>query len=133
MEVSVIPFILTLATLLAACSEPDEQDAESLLTDAGLYRLSVGQLPDPAVAGDTTLTVQIADAATDERLTGSTLTVTPWMPDHGHGVHEAPVVTEDSGEYTVTFAYSMPGTWELTFEVDGALGLDHAVRVVEVQ
>jgi hypothetical protein len=129
--------LFALAALsVLACTKDDADDtggAGALVTDQGLYALWVSATPDPPVAGDTTLTVEIHDAATDELLTGSTLTVTPWMPDHGHGISEAPAVVEDAGVYTVTFAYSMPGTWELTFDVDGSLGVDSAVLTVEVE
>ena len=121
---------------LLACSKDDADDSGgsgALVTDQGLYELVVSYTPDPPVAGDTTLTVEIHDADLGDLLTGSTLTVTPWMPDHGHGISEPPVVVEDAGIYTVTFAYSMPGTWELTFDVDGSLGVDSGVLTVEVQ
>lgn len=127
--------ILSLALTLSACHDP-EGDAglgDAVLTEDGHYALQVEHQPDPPATGDATLLVQILDAADGALLTGSTLTVTPWMPDHGHGVMEDPVVVEDEGLYTVEFAYSMPGTWELTFEVDGALGLDQRVLTVEVQ
>lgn len=127
-------FPLAALSLLACTQDGDDSGASGgLVTDQGLYELLVSYTPDPPVAGDTTLTVEIHDAASDELLTGATLTVTPWMPDHGHGVSEAPVVVEDAGVYTVTFAYSMPGTWELTFEVDGSLGVDSGVLTVEVE
>ncbi|MCK6502651.1 FixH family protein [Myxococcota bacterium] len=129
--------LIALAALsVLACTKDDADDTGAsggLVTDQGLYALLVSYTPDPPVAGDTTLTVEIHDAATDELLTGSTLTVTPWMPDHGHGISDPPDVVEDAGVYTVTFAYSMPGTWELTFDVDGSLGVDSAVLTVEVE
>lgn len=129
--------LFALAALsLLACTKDDGDDTggpASLVTDQGLYELLVSYTPDPPVAGDTTLTVEIHDAASGDLLIGSTLTVTPWMPDHGHGISEAPAVVEDAGVYTVTFAYSMPGTWELTFEVDGSLGADSAMLTVEVE
>ncbi len=126
---------LTLALSLLACHEP-EDDADlgdALLTEAGHYALTVEHQPDPPITGDATLLVQILDGQDGSLLTGSSLVVTPWMPDHGHGVMEEPVVVEDEGLYTVEFAYSMPGTWELSFEVDGAHGPDQLVVTVEVQ
>lgn len=131
MHLSVLGFAFT----LIACDSDGDDTAGGggLLTEAGLYELFVEMNPDPPVSGDTTLTVTIHDAATDEALTGLDLAVTPWMPDHGHGIDEPPVVVEDQGVYTVTFAYSMPGTWELTFDVDGSLGADSAMLTVEVE
>ena len=126
------PVMLPLLCALACSPEEEDSGSERLVTDAGLYELSVQMSPDPPVTGDATLTVEIQDGATGDPISGATLTVVPWMPDHGHGLAEPPLVVEDQGVYTVTFAYTMPGTWELTFQVDGALGADSAVLTVEV-
>lgn len=130
--------VLAATLCLAACDPLDqESDQEShdggLITDAGLYELMVEMEPDPPTAGDATLTVMVHDADSGDMLMGSTLEVTPMMPQHGHGVADPPLVVEDAGIYTVTFAYSMPGDWELTFDVSGELGDDSLVMDVEVQ
>lgn len=49
---------------------------------------------------------------------GATITVTPWMPEHDHGVPEKPVVTDrGGGAYTVeNVLFTMTGRWELAVE-----------------
>jgi hypothetical protein len=80
----------------------------------------------------------------DRDVVGATLTVTPWMPDMGHGVSEKPVVEEKGGGlYKVNnVVISMSGRWELRITVaqDGTedstvfefkdikKGHDHAMR-----
>jgi len=50
---------------------------------------------------------------------GAAITVTPWMPEHNHGVSEQPVVTErGGGAYSVdNVLFIMTGWWEVTFQV----------------
>ena len=50
---------------------------------------------------------------------GCTLIVTPYMPEHMHGVPTPPVVTEqDNGSYELAdINLTMPGLWELQFEL----------------
>ncbi len=50
---------------------------------------------------------------------GSGLTVTPFMPDHGHGTPTAVVVTEGkSGQYLFEPVHTrMAGFWEITVDV----------------
>lgn len=123
-----------LLPLLFACSEPDDTaSGGALVTEQGLYELDVVMDPDPPASGPSTLTVEIRAAATGEAELGAELTVSAWMPDHGHGLGEEPVVTEADGVYTVALSWSMPGHWELTFVVDGSQGTDEVMMDVEVQ
>lgn len=125
--------MLVLALLAACGGETSDTGDQAFLTDQGLYELMVDMDPHPPTVGDSTLTVMVHDAATGEPVADATLAVTPWMPEHGHGVSEDPVVSGEGGTFTVTFAYSMPGTWELTFDVDSSLGADSAVLTVDVE
>jgi hypothetical protein len=52
----------------------------------------------------------------------SAITVTPFMPDHGHGTPTAVVVTEgESGQYLFEPVHTrMAGFWEIAVEVDTA-------------
>ncbi len=136
------PTLLSLA-LLGACGDNtgtgDTGDGHvpgstyDLTTDQGLYLLHIQMNPDPPTAGDAELVLMVHDASDDSMLMGPTVTVTPWMPEMDHGLSEDPLVVEDGGYYTVTFAYTMAGTWDLTFDVDGELGQDSGVLTVEVQ
>jgi len=68
-------------------------------------------------------------------LTGSPVTVTPFIPDVGHGIDDAPVVTDGmmTGMFTATWTFSMAGLWELEIMVDGDDGMDHATASYEVE
>ena len=60
--------------------------------------------------------------------------VEPWMPEHGHGVNEPPVVTVASdGTFVAEWSYSMPGLWEVTIEIEGEPGVDAAVVAYDVE
>jgi hypothetical protein len=52
-------------------------------------------------------------------LDGATLTVVPFMPDHGHGTAAVPVVTaKGNGTYEVSNIYLvMAGLWKITVSV----------------
>ncbi len=59
----------------------------------------------------------------------ATIMVTPWMPEHGHGVREESVVTErGAGLYSVdNVNLTMAGLWELTVVISAAGKKDQAV------
>ncbi len=59
----------------------------------------------------------------DRDVKGARITVTPWMPDMGHGVPEVPVVKENEGlfgsRYLVeNLQINMGGRWEILVEVE---------------
>lgn len=62
-------------------------------------------------------------------LTGCTVEVTPFMPDHGHGANEAPVVGEagDGGYTAAPIDLFMRGLWTIDF----ALTCDDATDTVQ--
>jgi len=55
----------------------------------------------------------------DRDTVGADITVTPWMPDMGHGVFQEPVITEKGGGlYTVeNIILIMSGHWELRVNI----------------
>lgn len=66
-------------------------------------------------------TVKIMDMGDAPMPTATLTDVEPFMPDHGHGSQELPVVGETSaeGEVDVTnIFFQMPGVWTVTFTVD---------------
>jgi len=75
--------------------------------------------PAPPIKGTNTWNVQILDAA-QEPVSGATVTVRPFMPDHGHGTSVVPQVTAgQAGEYTIASLYFfMPGLWEVTINAE---------------
>lgn len=127
---------------LFACHDGEDHEHEAtttstedgLLTDGGLYRMVLAQDPDPAVSGPTVITLGLREADQGGAVSGAVVSVVPWMPDHGHGIHGEPEV-EDLGEggYEIAFSYTMPGTWELSWTVVAEPGVDTLVQVVEVQ
>ena len=119
--------------ILAACSASDVPLApDELHTDTGLYHLALSTEPDPPVADDFTLRLDITSGG--EAVEEATLTVEPWMPAHGHGVLDDPVVSElGGGAYQADWAWAMPGYWEVTLTIDAKAGVDTAVVAYEVE
>ena len=74
--------------------------------------------PAPPAKQSNVLTLQVADAS-GKPVDGATLSVLPYMPDHGHGSSVKPTVTaKGGGTYEVTNVYlPMPGLWRLTVTV----------------
>lgn len=127
--------VLPLLLALAGCAETEEptDTGGGVRTDDGLYDLALAPDPDPPVAGDAALEIAIAVVATGAALEGATVTVEPWMTDMGHGTPEPPAVEEiGGGVYRATWTYSMPGTWDVTIQVDGEAGVDSATVAYDV-
>lgn len=131
------PWSLSLVLLSTACAAPPGAAGapwgpRTLITDRGHFTVDLELGPDPPVAGATALRVWTEDASGVG--VSPSLTLTPWMPAHGHGVSEAPVFEPmGDGGAVARFAWSMPGAWELRLGVSHG-GLDDAVVVaVEVQ
>lgn len=114
--------------------EPAERLArvEEATTVDGLYELGFTPEPDPPTSGQALLRVAVAEAGGGP-VEGAQLTVIPWMPEHGHGVSQEPVVTElGGGEYEAGWSYVMPGYWELAVQVHGPAGTDEVLIAYEV-
>jgi len=80
--------------------------------------------PAPPAKGNNDWMVQILDADSNP-VTGATFTVTPFMPDHGHGTSVTPQTSEGTGDYTISPLYLfMPGLWEVTIRVDSGSDTD---------
>lgn len=74
--------------------------------------------PDPPDVGDNAWTLAVTDA--DGPLDGLAPRVTPWMPEHGHGLVPPDCAGADQGDgsYVVeTFDLIMPGLWEFTVDL----------------
>ncbi len=80
--------------------------------------------PAPPTRGNNTWKVKVTDAS-GAALTGATIAVSTWMPDHNHGASVIPDVTETSeaGVYEITpLDLFMPGIWQITLKVTPAGG-----------
>ncbi|MGN6109747.1 MAG: FixH family protein [Kofleriaceae bacterium] len=81
--------------------------------------------PAPPARGDNTWVIQvnsITGGSTGAPLTGATMTVTPFMPDHGHGSPKQTMVEAmpEPGQYQLAPVNMwMPGLWETTINVSG--------------
>lgn len=87
--------------------------------DKGLFQVVLDESdPAPPGRGTNTWAVRVLDAQ-GMPVTGSTLAVDPFMPDHGHGTSVKPVVTAGAdGSFTITPLYLfMPGVWRIRFTV----------------
>jgi len=62
------------------------------------------------------------------------LDVVPWMPAMDHGIMGEVTVTDmGDGTYEAEWVYSMPGTWEVTVDVDADAGTDMVVLEFDVE
>lgn len=72
--------------------------------------------PGPPVKGNNSWLVKISDPS-GNAVTGATLRVTPFMPDHGHGTAVKAKISESAKGYTVTPLYLfMGGIWQVTID-----------------
>lgn len=105
-----------------ACAQDTRKDVYtagiSKPADALVVRI-VDATPAPPAKGMNAMTIQVADGA-GKPVDGATLTLTPFMPDHGHGSAATPVVTaKGDGKYAVEKIYlPMAGLWTLTVKVE---------------
>lgn len=125
-----------LLAILWGCAEPESSSvpvnpptADSL---AGLYTLELAPERDPFVAGDQS-ELHIVVTGEAGPTTSAALSLTPWMPDMGHGIAQAPEVVGDGDAYLATWVFSMPGYWELTIDIDAEHGADQAVVAYDVE
>jgi hypothetical protein len=86
--------------------------------------------PAPPARQDNAWSVQINALAGGAAAEGAMITVTPFMPAHGHGAGKPVTVTAGSepGRYELTpINLWMPGVWETTVDVKSAAGNDKVV------
>lgn len=87
-------------------------------TPAGTVVTLESATPAPPEKGYNTWMIGIADGA-GAPVDGASLTVTPFMPEHGHGSPVTPSITpQGAGKYEIDKVnFMMPGVWETTIEV----------------
>lgn len=120
---------VTLSIAMAGCATPPANLDLSLekRSDAGRY---VVELVPPAVAPAInqmhSWNVKLQDAS-GAPVTGARLAVGGGMPQHGHGFPTKPRVTREveNGTYLVEgMKFSMPGWWDIKFDIQSAAGAD---------
>lgn len=110
------------ASTTSACAQDTRKDVYAVgLTKKTAASLSVkimGATPAPPAKLTNELSLQLLDAG-GQPLDGATLSVVPFMPDHGHGSAVKPTVTaRGGGLYDITnLYYPMPGLWRVTVTV----------------
>jgi hypothetical protein len=108
------------------CERDGRKDvyAQGLAKESGGITVKIADAePAPPLKGENALVLEISDAA-GAPIDGATVTITPFMPDHGHGSAVAPVVAaKGDGRYEVTEVYlAMAGLWTITVTVQPAGG-----------
>jgi hypothetical protein len=84
----------------------------------------VDAMPTPPTKGMNTWTIQLTDAK-GQPVNGASITVVPFMPDHGHGSSISPQVMpmDMAGNYQVSLLdLFMPGIWDVTLTITPASG-----------
>lgn len=80
----------------------------------------VNSMPGPPIKGTNTWMLKLLDK-NSQPVTGATLKVTPFMPDHGHGTSVVPTITPVGDSYQISNLYLfMAGLWMVTIEVDAS-------------
>ena len=70
-------------------------------------------------------TVKLMDMSDAPMPSATLMDVEPFMPDHGHGSQEVPVMGDTSADAEVGVSniyFQMPGVWTVTFTVDDGTG-----------
>lgn len=95
---------------------------------AGLLHFTlVKSEPAPPIKGNNTWTLELSNKS-GTALTGATLKVTPYMPDHGHGTSVKAQITESSSGYQIAPLYLfMGGIWQVTIEATSGAQSDSTV------
>lgn len=83
----------------------------------------------PDVSTNNQWSITATSVSTATALTGCTVTVTPWMPDHNHGSVAASVVESTTpGQYDITqISLFMGGLWEITLDFECADSVEDQV------
>jgi hypothetical protein len=118
--------IIFYSALLAGCATTGEKPkfskhyADSLfkIAESGLYSVEM-VIPDRELSVGRNAVNIIVHDKNDAEVMGAGLTITPWMPEMGHGVLEEPEIVERGGGlYSIeNVVISMPGRWELRIKV----------------
>jgi hypothetical protein len=86
--------------------------------------------PAPPDIGDNNWTIAVVDQSSNA-LESASITLTPFMPEHGHGTSPADfngVATDTAGTYSIEdFPLTMSGIWQITINVDNSSKNDDAV------
>jgi hypothetical protein len=79
--------------------------------------------PAPPIRGQNDWTLEVLDGS-GQPVSGAKITVTPFMPDHGHGTTKPTISEIGGGKYDAAAIYMyMPGLWQVTVDVTMPTGM----------
>ncbi|HWL62899.1 MAG TPA: FixH family protein [Steroidobacteraceae bacterium] len=119
----------TVAVALSGCATPPASLDLTLEKPSASGHYAVALVPPPvapAINQVHSWTVKLRDAS-GAPVTGAMVTVGGGMPQHGHGFPTRPRVTREveEGTYLVEgMKFSMPGWWNIKFDIQGVAGDD---------
>lgn len=117
----VVALAVFAAVMIGMSYVPNNLDtASTRMSDHGSYQVSyVPELSPIPINQIQTWTLQVTDAV-GKPVEDAEISVDGGMPQHGHGLPTAPLVTESlgNGQYRVEgMKFHMPGWWILTFRM----------------
>jgi hypothetical protein len=130
--VLVLACIFSLAGLAFAAGEhgvtKHYEDSILKMTDEGRFSVEMLLHGHAFAMGLNEFDIIVHDTK-DRDVPGAKLTITPWMPDMGHGVLEKPeIIDRGGGLYNIkNVMISMGGRWEVRVQVEAAGGKDSVV------
>ena len=93
------------------------------ISPSGIHFKLMESVPAPPARGDNHFILQLTDASS-AAMPGASLTVVPYMPDHGHGTAGHVVIQESTtviGQYDVNpVNFHMPGLWQVIIRTSNA-------------
>ncbi len=108
---------------VSACSGETRADTyvQGLEKSGDIYRIRLLEaIPGPPEVGDNQWTFELYKDA--GKVSTATITVRPWMPDHGHGttpMYYQATASSNSDTFELgAIDLFMPGFWTMTFQVD---------------
>lgn len=114
----------------AASAAPSKKGgaALSLESEKGMFRVTLDVDRGGLDIGLNSFFLNVRDKQ-NRSVDGAEITITPWMPEHGHGVWEKPVVTgRGGGSYSVgNVSLVMGGQWDIRVAVKKGSLQDEAV------
>lgn len=143
---STMRLALALGLFATACSsdghdDPDAVNCAEEMRDeefvVGLQKAGVnGKMtftlleatPAPPARGDNTWMIQVTSAGAAAPVTGATMVVTPFMPDHTHTpVSDQGTAMPEAGKYSAPVNMWMPGLWQTTIQATVGTDTDKVV------
>ena len=116
-----------------SCADEDRADTYvaglEKVGQNGLKTRLVDSVPAPPAEGNNAWVLQVLDDS-DTPLDNATVTIFPFMPDHGHGTTIEAVITPkgSDGEYDIDpVNLRMPGFWEVTIDLEQGGTTDQVV------